>query len=94
MSWDSKNMFVCSTVVIKSTNQKTVKGDGMRQRKSPSDRKCLYTSRLEITRDKWTDLQYMMKFIPSDTHEFYDTIPSEEESRRQVARKCAKILSM
>ncbi|GBL92472.1 hypothetical protein AVEN_174743-1 [Araneus ventricosus] len=35
MSWDFKNMFVCSTVDIKSTKQKTVKGDGMRQRKSP-----------------------------------------------------------
>ncbi|GBL84459.1 hypothetical protein AVEN_117215-1 [Araneus ventricosus] len=44
---------------------------------------CLYTSRSAITRDKWTD---MMKFIPPDTNEFYDSIPCEEESRRQVAR--------
>ncbi|GBM10305.1 hypothetical protein AVEN_50018-1 [Araneus ventricosus] len=47
----------------------------------------LYTSRPAIPRDKWTDLQSMKKFIPSDTHAFYDSIPCEEESRRQVARK-------
>ncbi|GBN73746.1 hypothetical protein AVEN_170742-1 [Araneus ventricosus] len=34
MSWDLKNMFVCSTVDIKSTKCKTMKGDGMRQRMS------------------------------------------------------------
>ncbi|GBN43908.1 hypothetical protein AVEN_156212-1 [Araneus ventricosus] len=50
VNWDLKNMFVCSTVDIKSTNRKTVKGD--------------------------------------DTHEFYNGILCEEESRRQVARKC------
>ncbi|GBM90289.1 hypothetical protein AVEN_90908-1 [Araneus ventricosus] len=47
----------------------------------------LYTSRSAILRDKWTDLQSMKKFIPSDKHAFYDSIPCEEESRRQVARK-------
>ncbi|GBM52529.1 hypothetical protein AVEN_230561-1 [Araneus ventricosus] len=35
MSWDLKNMFVCSTVDLKSIKRKTVKGYGMRQRKSP-----------------------------------------------------------
>ncbi|GBM52530.1 hypothetical protein AVEN_230562-1 [Araneus ventricosus] len=28
-----------------------------------------------------------MKFIPSDTHAFYDSIPCEEESRSQVERR-------
>ncbi|GBN91823.1 hypothetical protein AVEN_81639-1 [Araneus ventricosus] len=47
----------------------------------------LYTSRSAIFRNKWTDLQSMKKFIPSDTHAFYDNISCEEESRGQVARK-------
>ncbi|GBM16877.1 hypothetical protein AVEN_99766-1 [Araneus ventricosus] len=41
MSWNLKNMFVCNTVDIKSTKRKTVKCNGMRQRKSPPDRECL-----------------------------------------------------
>ncbi|GBM37331.1 hypothetical protein AVEN_78076-1 [Araneus ventricosus] len=34
MSWDLKNMFACSTADIKSTKQKTLKGDDMRERMS------------------------------------------------------------
>ncbi|GBO23703.1 hypothetical protein AVEN_253392-1 [Araneus ventricosus] len=34
MSLDLKNMFACSTVDIKSTKRKTVKGDDMRQKMS------------------------------------------------------------
>ncbi|GBM50426.1 hypothetical protein AVEN_207080-1 [Araneus ventricosus] len=78
-------MFVCTTVDIKSTKPKTVKGGGVRQRMSSLF--PVYTSRPVITRYKWNDLQYMIKFIPSDTHAFYDRILCEEENRRQVARK-------
>ncbi|GBL81694.1 hypothetical protein AVEN_93474-1 [Araneus ventricosus] len=47
----------------------------------------LYTSRPAIPRDKWTNLQSMKIFMPSDTHAFYDSIPCEEKSCRKVARK-------
>ncbi|GBL73527.1 hypothetical protein AVEN_159512-1 [Araneus ventricosus] len=74
-----------SSVDIKSTKRKTVKGDDMRQRMSSLFHDS--TLRDQITCDKWTDLQYIMKFRPSDTHAFYDSIPCEEQSRRQVVRK-------
>ncbi|GBM78022.1 hypothetical protein AVEN_13037-1 [Araneus ventricosus] len=86
MSWDLKTMFACSTEDIKSTKPKTMKGDKY-ETENVFAFPRLYTSRPAITCNKWTDLQYLMEFIPSDTHAFYDIILFEEESRRQVASK-------
>ncbi|GBN34651.1 hypothetical protein AVEN_239482-1 [Araneus ventricosus] len=57
--WDLKNIFVCSTVDIKSTKRKTTKGDDERWKGEslPETENvfafpCLYTSRPAITHDK------------------------------------------
>ncbi|BES91079.1 Hypothetical protein NTJ_03889 [Nesidiocoris tenuis] len=46
-----------------------------------------YTSRPSIPMDKYTDLQALKTLMPSDTHEWYDAIPHEDESRRKLKRK-------
>ncbi|KAF6210059.1 hypothetical protein GE061_015815 [Apolygus lucorum] len=47
----------------------------------------LYRRRPRIPKDKWTDLQSLKSLLPSDTHGYYDDIPHEEQSRRQVKRQ-------
>lgn len=43
--------------------------------------------RPSIPLDKWKDLQSLKNLLPCDTHDFYDNIPHEEESRRALKRK-------
>jgi len=47
----------------------------------------LYTSEAKIPFDKWNDLQFLKRMMPSDTHSFYDNIPCKNESRRMLKRQ-------
>ncbi|KAL4126158.1 hypothetical protein QTP88_010384 [Uroleucon formosanum] len=49
----------------------------------------LYQSRPKIPKDKWTDLQSLKAFMPSDTHAFYDSLICEDESQRTLKRQQA-----
>ncbi|KAF0715859.1 Uncharacterized protein FWK35_00033945, partial [Aphis craccivora] len=47
----------------------------------------LYESRPTIPKDKWTDLQSLKAFMPSDTHTFYDNLICEDESKTTLKLK-------
>lgn len=49
----------------------------------------LYQLRPKIPKDKWTDLQSLKAFLPSDTHAFYDSLICEDESQRTLKRQQA-----
>lgn len=35
----------------------------------------LYNKQIELTKKKWDHLQDLKKFLPNDTHYFYDNLP-------------------
>ncbi|KAF6216673.1 hypothetical protein GE061_001019 [Apolygus lucorum] len=47
----------------------------------------LFATRPKIPKDKFMDLQSLKPLLPSDTYAFYDSIPHQEESQRQVKRQ-------
>ncbi|KAG8184500.1 hypothetical protein JTE90_002347 [Oedothorax gibbosus] len=59
--------------------------------RSMSSFPALFETRPIIPKDKFNDLQWLKKMLPSDAHHFYDNIPCEEESRRQQKAKLAVV---
>ncbi|KAF6209065.1 hypothetical protein GE061_014808 [Apolygus lucorum] len=47
----------------------------------------LFATRPKIPEDKFMNLQSLKPLLPSDTYAFYDSIPHQEESQRQVKRQ-------